>query len=409
LWSPRLSFAYDIFGNGKMAIKASYGRYIGITSSPNSQPGPGANSSGVDPIATTSCTYNGWDGSIPFNPKVDFGPDGIMGSADDVNLTKPCAQTGRNAAGQTIAAGTYNFDPNLKPAYLDEYTAALEYSPNRNYSLRAGVSRKFDKNGSVTETPLVPYSAYTDLKCGPDPGGFGLTGANNGGTGQVCAYSVPAAYPNRLVVNNLFKAYAPGEGTAAYTGYDFTFNKNYANKWSFLAGYGLSFARSATANARNPNDQMYNHNKDLGVWRQALKFNANYGLPAIPFLPGHRLDGIQWTTTYTAQTGEWYDRTADIVDAFGTKQTFTVDPHIGRYPWTKDWDQRITKRFRITDKQNVEFRWDLYNTMNANTVQSFASFDSSSKSYLQPGTTTPLQPKTILAPRIYEWGVSYRF
>jgi len=31
LWSPRLSFAYDLFGEGKIVIKASYGRYVGIT------------------------------------------------------------------------------------------------------------------------------------------------------------------------------------------------------------------------------------------------------------------------------------------------------------------------------------------------------------------------------------------
>src|SRR5262249_43728393 len=47
LFSPRLSFAYDVFGDGKVALKGSYGRYVGITSSVNSQPGPGENSTGV--------------------------------------------------------------------------------------------------------------------------------------------------------------------------------------------------------------------------------------------------------------------------------------------------------------------------------------------------------------------------
>ena len=31
-WSPRTSVAYDVFGNGRMALKASYGRYAGATS-----------------------------------------------------------------------------------------------------------------------------------------------------------------------------------------------------------------------------------------------------------------------------------------------------------------------------------------------------------------------------------------
>ncbi len=46
---PRLSLAYNITGNGRFALKASYGRYIDSSSGPNSQPGPGA--SEVNPNA----------------------------------------------------------------------------------------------------------------------------------------------------------------------------------------------------------------------------------------------------------------------------------------------------------------------------------------------------------------------
>ncbi len=407
LWSPRLSFAYDVLGNGKLAVKMSAGRYIGITSSPNSQPGPGANSTGVDPIATTSCTFNNWDGSIPYVP--DFGAQNYLGSSTNVNLSKACIKTGRDASGNPIAAGTYNFAPGLKPSYLNEYTTSVEYSINRNYSFHAGVSRKFDIGGSVTNTPLLPISAYTQETCVNDPGRDGL--GDTPGLPQVCTYNVPTANPNRLVVNNLFTNYnlSTHEGQASYTGYDFTFNKNYSNKWQFLAGYGLSLAHAAEPNAITPDQQLYNHNADLTTWRNAIKMSGSYGLPDIPYFPGHKLGGVQWSSTYTAQSGDWYDRTADVTNALGTKVTQDVDPHMGRYPWTKDWDQRITKRFKITDKQYVELKWDQYNIMNSNTIQSFGSLDSSSSTYRQPVTNIPLSPKTILAPRIYEWSASYRF
>jgi len=410
LWSPRLSFAYDVMGNGKLAIKASAGRYIGITSSPNSTPGPGANSSGVDPIATTACTYNNWDGSIPFNPVPDFS-GGVLGSPN-ANLSAPCQKSGRNAAGQVVAAGTYNFDSGLRPNYLNEYTFGVEYSPNRNYSFRAGIQRKFDIGGSVSTTPLLPMSAYSQETCVADPGRDGLT--DTPGLAPVCTYNVPTTNPNRTVTNVLFKNYnlSTNEGTAAYTGYDFTFSKNYANRWSFLAGYGLSFARAAEPNPITPDQLLYFGNQVLGTWRNAIKMSGQYGLPDVPYWSGHKIGGIQWSSTYTAQSGDWYDRTADVTNGLGTKVTQDVDPHFGRYPWTKDWDQRITKRFKITDKQNVEVRWDQYNIMNANTVQTYGSIDSSSSTYFQSGVRAPgpvLAPKTILAPRIYEWGVSYRF
>jgi len=163
LWSPRLSFAYDVTGNGRLAIKASYGRYVGITSSPNSQPGPGANSTGIDPISTRSCTYNNWDGSIPFNPKPDFGPDGLMGTADDVNLSKACPGSGSN--------GIHTFDSGLKPSYLDEYAAGVEMGLRRDVSVRVNFQRKFDyANTTKAINPLTPYSAYTAVACVTDPG-----------------------------------------------------------------------------------------------------------------------------------------------------------------------------------------------------------------------------------------------
>jgi hypothetical protein len=297
----------------------------------------------------------------------------------------------------------------LSAAYLNEFTVAVEYSPNRNYSFHAGASRKFDTGGSVTVPVLTPLSAYSDVKCATDPGRDGVIGtADDNPNGPICAYSIPTANPNRLITNNLYKNYAPGEGTAQYTSYDFLFNKNYSNGWQFLAGYDVSFARAATANPINPNQILYNHNSDLGTWRNAIKMSGLYGVPGIPYFKGHKLNGVQWSSTYTAQSGDWYDRTADITDFEGNKQTFTVDPHMGRYPWTKDWDQRITKRIKITDKQSIELKWDQYNIMNANTIQTFGSLDSSASTYKQPNGT-PLSPKTILAPRIYEWSASWRF
>jgi hypothetical protein len=350
-----------------------------------------------------------------------FGAQNYLGSPTNVNLSASCAKSGRNAAGQVVAAGTYNFASGLKPSYLNEFTVGLEYSINRNYSFRVGVSRKYDigdaqvysaTSGSSTATmgkavnALLPYSAYTAETCAPDPGPDGKS--DTPGLAPVCTYAVPTSNPNRLVTNVLYVPYASGEGVSSYTGYDFTFNKNYASRWSFLAGYGLSLAHPGTQNPLTPDQAVYNASQTLTTWRNAVKMSGQYGLPDLPYFPGHKIGGIQWSSTYTAQSGDWYDRLANVTNAVGTTVAQDVQPHMGRYPWTKDWDQRITKRFKITDKQNVEVRWDQYNIMNSNTVQTYGSLNSSSSTYFQPNGT-PLSPKTILPPRIYEWGVSYRF
>src|SRR5262249_34960013 len=101
-WSPRLSFAYDLMGSGRLAFKGSWGRYSnGI--------GPNATTTGVNLNSARSCTYTLWDGTIPYDVRKNFGPDGIMGTADDTN-----------SSGCTGGAGIYNFDKNLEVSYMDE-------------------------------------------------------------------------------------------------------------------------------------------------------------------------------------------------------------------------------------------------------------------------------------------------
>ena len=57
---------YDISGSGRVALKASYGRYSASGSGVNNAAGPVAAS--VNPAATLVSTYTRWDGRIPYTP-----------------------------------------------------------------------------------------------------------------------------------------------------------------------------------------------------------------------------------------------------------------------------------------------------------------------------------------------------
>jgi hypothetical protein len=446
LWSPRLSFAYDVSGNGRLAIKGSFGRYVGMTSGVNSQPAPGENSSGVNPNSTQTCTYNGWKGDIPASSANYFGPDGIMGTADDVGLSSSCAKTAF-VGGQVIPAATYHFDPNLKPSYVTEYTAGLEYGINRDYAVRVSVQRKFERNGNKTISVLKPYSAYTDLVCAPDPGRDGVLSIANGGkatlangdpnnssddnpVGPVCYYSVPSKLPGGAAntafnaTNTLFQAtdQSNHEGNSAYTAYTLTFNKNYSNNYQLVASYDVDMAHTVNNNPDTPNAVLSNGRSAPITWSNSFKLSGIYGVPGIPlFFHGLKLRGVQYSSTFVTQNGAWYNRSADIKDANGTTQTVTMENHIARFPRLSDWDQSIRKKFKIAEKQSVEFTWQLFNSTNANTISGWSSTDVSSSSYLQPYIVrngqvindgkTPLRPSStsVLAPRIYEWGIAYKF
>jgi hypothetical protein len=382
LASPRFSVAYDVTGTGRVALKGSFGQYINMSASPNSQPGPGANTSGVNPISAKSCTFNNWDGTIPYVPV--FGAQNYLGSPTNVNLSGACS------GGSTTAIT--NFDKNLETARMREYTAGLDLGLNRDYAVRLNMSRRFDIGGSKTINVLTPFSAYTDVRCATDPVDK---------TTPVCTYSIPSSNPNRTVNDRLLTNVDLNshEGQNMYTAFDVSLSKQYSNRWSFLSSYAVDLARVNTTNPITPDQMLYNGQSSLPTWSQSIKLNGIYGIPAIP-LHFAKLDGVQWSSTLTSQSGDWYGRTVNVTNALGTAVSETVQGHYARYPWIKQWDQRISKKFKVAERHSIELRWDLYNTLNINTITTVSTNSSSS---------TFLRPSAIFTPRIYEWGASYRF
>jgi hypothetical protein len=442
LLSPRLSFAYDVTGTGRIAIKGSYGRYVGITSGPGSQPGIG----GADPLNSESCTFN-WDGSMPFKP--NFGAQNYLGSPTNVGLVGSCAKL-QVVNGVTTPVASYHWDPNLKPSYVNEFTGTLDVGISKDYSFRVNIQRKFERNTYKTINLNVPVSAYTAARCVTDPGPDGILGTADDVPNGACFSAVPTSNPVLNAPASTY--YAPNdesthEGDNSFTAYVFTFNGKYANRLNFVGSYGIdmshtnplnpfttvngtvygTYAPSATCptptgvtnpsgtsfKCEGPNAFAYNAAIAAAptVWSQSLKMSGIYGLPdLLPFFSKYHLGGVQYSAQFISQNGAYYSRVINATDVNGTAQTFLLQNHLGRYPWLNNWDNEIRKKFKIGEgRQTVEFTWDLFNSMNANTIQGWSSTNVSSSNYLQPNHVTPLRPSSILAPRIYEWGVTYKF
>jgi hypothetical protein len=363
---PRLSFAYDVTGTGRIAFKGSFGRYTSSSSSPGSQPGDGADD--INPNSPTTCTYNGWTGDIPFRP--------IPGNYTSVSCT-----------GGGGDAGTRLLGDDLDADYLDEYTAGVDIGFSRNYSLRFNVVRKFNYTRTKELDLAEPFEAYTDVRSGPDIGRDNVAGTSDDGP-AVYTWSVPRTYPtfgevNTLVVNN-----RDGEGVDQYTAYEMTFNKQYAEGWSFLGSYTLSMRHENSTDALTPNALYYRF--DLPIWDHAVKMNGTYELPF----------GFMWGSTWTSQSGNWYGRSVRVRNALGSNQTITVESQVARYEWVHLWDQRFSKKFRIGDSQTIEAQFDLFNMLNVNTVTSHGT---------TVGLSSYLRPSAIIAPRIFQLGARYIF
>src|SRR5262249_529101 len=155
-WDPRISVAYDLRGDGKAALKASYGRYTayssGIGSSLNDASNVGPNSS------TSTCTYTGWKGDIPFKP--------VAGNYTLVSGTGGCAtirgQVGPNGKVFSVSDPTTwakQFASGLDPDYVDEWTLGTDVGLSRNYLLRFSVVRKFEYPREKLVDLAQPFSS----------------------------------------------------------------------------------------------------------------------------------------------------------------------------------------------------------------------------------------------------------
>jgi hypothetical protein len=343
----------------------------------------------------------------------------------------------------------------LKPSYVTEFTGTLDVGFSKDYSFRVNVQRKFDHNTYKTINLNVPISAYTRVNCATDPGPDGIVGTSDDVANGACFYTVPTSDARLNAPANTY--YAPNdeahhEGDNAYTAYVFTFNGKYANRLNFVGAYGVDMSHT---NPLNPfttvNGAVYGtyapgSTSSSGgcatptgitnpsgtsvkcegpnafffdaavagaptVWSQSLKMSGIFGLPdLLPFVPKFHLGGVQYAAQFVSQNGAYFQRVINVTDANGTAQTVVMQNHQARYPWLSNWDNEIRKKFKLGEgRQTLEFTWDLFNTMNANTITAYRSSNVSSSLYLQPDHKTPLQPGTVLAPRIQEWGLTYRF
>ncbi|MDP1572159.1 MAG: carboxypeptidase regulatory-like domain-containing protein [Vicinamibacterales bacterium] len=365
---PRVSAVYDITGEGRIAVRASYGRYTGGGSGASANPAPGA--SNVNPNATITRTYSNWDGSIPYVP------------------------VAANLASVTGGGTNRRIDSDLKGPYMDEWTVGLDVGLSRTVTLQFNAVRKFDARGNKTWNAALPFSAYTDVRNNVDPGPDNIVGTADDGV--IPVYSVPRSFPTFGQVIEEIKQHEDGEGRNRYTSFGVTMNKQLSSGWSLLVAYNADYRNLATDLPRNPNEVLYgagtvagqNYMYNEPEWNHALKVSGTYALPW----------GIQYGSALTVQSGGYYYREVQARNALNAAVTVRF-PKAGQYETVNIWDNRISKRFGLPAGQSIEAMFDLFNSLNSNVILA---------QVLRNGPTFG-QPTEIMAPRVYRLGVRYRF
>src|SRR5262245_6284850 len=136
---PRFSVAWDVFGNTKTAIKASWGRF-------SENVGTGFVSS-LNPVAVRTFRYV-WDGTLPITPAL------------------VARSTLQSITGQTTPPAV---DPNLKNALSQQYTAGIEHEVFQGFGIAANFVRSFGYNKFGTIDRAYSTGVYVPVT-GIDPG-----------------------------------------------------------------------------------------------------------------------------------------------------------------------------------------------------------------------------------------------
>jgi hypothetical protein len=206
--NPRMGMAYDLFGDGKTAIKLHAGRYLEAAVNGN------GNYSELRPInrISNSVTRTWTDANRNFEPDCDL----MSGLAQDLRPTGGdfCGEISNINFGKEVAVLSYD-EQILKGWYNRpsdwQITATIQQEVLPRVSVEVGYTRRWLQNFTVTDNRAVAPSDFTQ---------FSVTAPNDprlpGGGGYVVSglYNVN---PDKSNLVDNYRTYAPAYGDVSQT------------------------------------------------------------------------------------------------------------------------------------------------------------------------------------------------
>jgi len=359
--APRIGLSYDLFGRGRTALKAYYGRFYNQFGSEIAE--------SVNPNARISIQV----------PWIDR----------NSNLTLDPGEL--NLANFTGFSGVFpRMDQNATRPYSDEMNVGVDHQLLRDFAVSVSYHRRQHRAGLAIVDQARPAGAYTAVtRTYNDP---------ERGAQTITVYSLDPTLVTRRdrVITNVDVL------ESDYNGVQFSFNKRMSNRWQMLAGVTLQkhegFNHSGTYTNPGTNTDLNNPNYRLNRAGSAIftdipwSFNLS-GSYQLPY-------DVVFSGKYTARDGQPLLRTINITGLPQGSETIWVQPRgVDRTEVVdKFLDVRIMKRFAV-GRTRLEGSLDVFNLLNANHVLEQTD---------AIGTTLG-RPSRVLAPRIFRFGATVRF
>jgi hypothetical protein len=372
-WSPRLGASWDLFGNGKTALKVSLGKYL---------EGPALNiyTRLADPAASiaVSATRSWTDTNGNGLPDCDLGTaaaNGECGPNNNVNF------------GNSIVTTRYASDVPTTRITSWEFSTAIQHELFPRTSLNVGYYRRWYNNLLVTQNVAVSSADYSPY-CIPVPVDPRLPG---GGGGQECGFYDVSPAKFGQVNNYVSEASHFGSPADVYDGADASLAARLPH--GILAMGGVSVGRERTNDCFQLNDLSLLFPSALSVPGGAA--NTSVLAPHTtafcdvrpPFQPNVKLFGVfplpiwnlQTSATFQSLPGPMITAQAAIPNsaiapslgrnlAAGANGTATVDliaPGTLYGARLYQTDFRMTKKFSA-GRTKLMANLDFFNLFNAN-------------------------------------------
>jgi hypothetical protein len=413
--SPRVGVAWDVFGTGRTAVKASIARYVaGQNVAVARQANP------VEAL-TRSDT----------RPWRDLDGNGLPLDANgniQLNELSPSAATptfGRNVS-------TVSYDPEVlngwfKRGYNVEWTLAAQHQLANGIAVNGGYYRRSFGNQTFTDDLRFDENSY-DTFCIRTPADPRLP---DGGGYQVCGVKdlKPSVFALGLPAQSLIRFSDDfGGETSIYEGYDLNVEARFRNGVFVKAGIAatartfdncslLTAGLDAVVTAGAQGTEIYPDGSTQChreyPFRPDAKVSGSYTLPY----------GIQFAGTYQFSRGVQAGTTGGSSVGASWPVTSGVAATSGARPWTgaasrtiqlireglmygehdlNQLDLRVSKRFTM-DRYRLRVDFDLYNVFNSSWPFSVSG------TYGTAPTNQWLRPTNVLQHRFFKLGGQFSF